>query len=313
MKKIAVLFSGQGAQTPGMMKDLFDDYDVVKDVFITASKGIGRDITELTFNGSQEELNLTHNTQPCMLAADLAAYEALKANGVLPNAVARFSLGEYGALVAAGCISIKDVFPIIQMRADFMQEAVPVGEGAMAAISGKTLNEVQAMCEAVNGYVVPANINCPGQIVISGKFEAVQIVVDKARVEKVKAMLLPVSAPFHCELLAPATEKLAIELQKIEIKEADISVYLNVDGEVETEGSKIRNKLLLQAKSPVYWERTLRNMYADGMRVFIECGLGKTLSGFVKKTFKGQEDVVSLRVSDLDMLKSTLDYFKETE
>lgn len=310
MKKVAVLFSGQGAQAPGMMKDLFDEYESSRYVFQVANDTLGRDISSLTFSGSQEELNLTHNTQPCMLAADLAAYEALKANGVVAEAVAGFSLGEYGALVASGCIDIKEVFPIIQKRADFMQEAVPVGEGAMAAIAGKTLEEVQKLCDDVEGYVVPANINCPGQIVISGKAEAVQKVVDNARYEKIKAMILPVSAPFHCALLEPAANKLAKELGSISFSNPHIKVYMNVNGEAETTKERIKEKLFLQAKSPVYWEKTLRNMHVDGFRIFVECGPGKTLSGFVKKTFKGQEDIVSLRVSDFNSLKETIGYLK---
>lgn len=311
MNGVAVLFSGQGAQVPGMMKDLFDCYKSSHKIFQIADKKLGRSISELTFNGTQEELNLTHNTQPCVLAADLAAYEALRENGIRADAAAGFSLGEYGALVAAECISLADVFPIIQKRADYMQEAVPVGQGAMAAVSGKTLDEVQALCDQVEGYVVPTNVNCPGQIVVSGKAEDVQTVVDNAREAKIKAMVLPVSAPFHCELLKSAADKLAVELEKIVIKKPTLKVYLNFDGEQETSGEMIMEKLLLQVKSPVYWEKTLRNMYSDGIRIFIECGPGKTLSGFVKKTFKGKEDVVSLRVSDMNTLQMTLDYFRE--
>lgn len=313
MKKTAVLFSGQGAQAPGMMSDIYECYSSARQVFQLADERLKRDISGLTFHGTQEELNLTHNTQPCVLAADLAAYAALKDNGIEIDSVAGFSLGEYGALVAAGAIDVKDVFPIIQKRADFMQEAVPVGEGAMAAIAGKTLEEVQEMCNAVDGYVIPANINCPGQIVISGRVKAVQKVVDNARTEKIKAMLLPVSAPFHCDLLNSAADRLGSELNKININNPIIKVYLNVDGEPETDAVKIRDKLLLQAKSPVYWEKTLNNMYEDGVRVFIESGPGKTLSGFVKKTFKGQDDIVSLRVSDMKTLQATLDYFKENK
>ena len=181
----------------------------------------------------------------------------------------------------------------------------------MAAIAGKTLEEVQAMCEAVDGYVVPANINCPGQIVISGKTEAVQAVVDNARSKKIKAMILPVSAPFHCALMKPAAEKLEDKLSGINIQNPSIAVYMNVDGEKETLVSSIKEKLVLQAQSPVFWEKTLRNMYRDGIRVFVECGPGKTLSGFVKKTFKGLDDVISLRVSDVENLRTTLEFFRE--
>ena len=306
----AFLFSGQGAQTTGMMKDIYECSTAARFVFEKADETLGRSVSSLCFGGPQEELNLTHNTQPCVLAADLAAYAALTEE-IRPDAVAGFSLGEYGALVAAGCIELGDVFPVIQARADFMQEAVPVGDGAMAAIAGKTLEEVQAMCEAVDGYVVPANINCPGQIVISGKTEAVQAVVDNARSKKIKAMILPVSAPFHCALMKPAAEKLEDKLSGINIQNPSIAVYMNVDGEKETLVSSIKEKLVLQAQSPVFWEKTLRNMYRDGIRVFVECGPGKTLSGFVKKTFKGLDDVISLRVSDVENLRTTLEFFRE--
>lgn len=312
MGKIAVLFSGQGAQSPGMMKDITEYCERSKAVFDMADSILGRNISTLSFEGTQEELNLTHNTQPCMIAAELAAYEALNELGITPDAVAGFSLGEYAALVAAGCIEMEDVFPIIQKRADYMQEAVPVGEGAMAAIGGKSLEEVQCMCKAVDGYVVPANINCPGQIVVSGETDAVRKLVENARDNKIKAMLLPVSAPFHCDLLKSAADNLAKELDKIDIKDPSAMVFLNVDGEKEQIGTRIKDKIILQAKSPVYWEKTLINMYNEGVRIFIECGPGKTLSGFVKKTFKGYEDIIILRVSDLETLQKTADFFKES-
>ncbi len=308
--KIAILFSGQGAQTPGMMQDIYKNYEMARQVFETADHSLDRSISDLTFRGTQEELNLTHNTQPCVLAADLAAYEAIKEEKIRPDAVAGFSLGEYAALAAAGSIGIDEVFSVIQKRADYMQEAVPVGEGAMAAIAGKTLEEVQALCDAVDDYVVPANINCPGQIVVSGKADAVRSIVDTVKKEKTKAMLLPVSAPFHCALMKPAAEKLKDSLYQIGFQNPSTAVYMNVDGEAETSGERIREKLVLQAWSPVYWEKTLRNMYRDGIRVFVECGPGKTLSGFVKKTFKGQNDVTSLRVSDLETLGETITFIR---
>ena len=309
MEKIAVLFSGQGAQYPGMMKDLYDEFDASQRVYKTASEALSRDIISLTFNGRQEDLNLTHNTQPCVLAADLAAYETLLFHGIKADAVAGFSLGEYGALVAAGTIKLDDVFQIIQKRADYMQDAVPVGIGGMAAIGGESLDEVRELCESVDGYVVPANINCPGQIVISGLKDAVQSVVDLAIEKKMKAMVLPVSAPFHCDLLEPAAQRLASELDRIVFCDPSISVFMNFDGESESSANRIKEKLVLQAKSPVYWELTLRNMYDFGVRHFIECGPGKTLSGFVKKTFKGQDDISIHRVSDIETMKDTVDFF----
>ena len=312
MENIAVLFSGQGAQYPGMMKDLVDCSKEAAEVFSIADRRLKRPISSISFMGEQDELNLTHNTQPCVLAADLAAYFALVNTCCMaPNAIAGFSLGEYAALVVGGVIEIQDAFPIIQNRADFMQEAVPVGVGAMAAIASASIEEVMALCEEAKGYVIPANINCPGQIVVSGMLEAVHSVVDTAKSRGIKAMLLPVSAPFHSELLEPAARKLEKVLRQYRFDDSAINLYLNVDGEKETSGTIIKEKLVLQAKSPVYWEKTLRNMYKDGIRVFVECGPGKTLSGFVKKTFRGFDDVVSLRVSDVETLQSTVEYFKE--
>lgn len=310
MKKTAFLFSGQGAQTPGMMKDLCEQYCESKEVFWIAGESLNRSIAKLTFEGTEEELNLTHNTQPCVLAADLATWKALLSYGIEPDAVAGFSLGEYAALVAAGSLGMEDAFQLIQKRADFMQEAVPVGKGAMAAIGAKSVRQVQELCDQAEGYVIPANLNCPGQTVISGEINAVNEVVELAKTGGMKAMLLPVSAPFHCDLLKPAAERLAAALADIVIRSPGVPVYMNVDGKAETDGAAIAGKLVLQAKSPVHWEETLRNMYEDGVRTFIELGPGKTLSGFVKKTFKGYSDVEICRISDVRTLLDTVEKMK---
>lgn len=305
MEKKAFLFSGQGAQIPGMMKDLCKQDRGSREVFRIADEVLGRSISELAFEGSLEELNLTHNTQPCVLAADLAAWKALLSYDIKPDAAAGFSLGEYAALVAAGSLEMEDAFRIIQKRADFMQEAVPFGKGAMAAVSAKSVQKVQELCGRAEGYVIPANLNCPGQTVISGETNAVNRVMELARAENIKAMVLPVSAPFHCRMLKPAADKLAEVLKRVNFKSPEIPVYMNVNGKPEPDREKIAEKLVLQAWSPVYWEETLRNMYEDGVRIFIELGPGKTLSGFVKKTFKGYPDVRSFRVSDAVTLSET--------
>lgn len=310
MGKIAVLFSGQGAQYPGMMKDIVHHSASAEKVYREADASLNRSISFLSFSGNQEELNLTHNTQPCVLAADLAAFEALKETGIEADVFAGFSLGEYAALVTGNVIGLKEAFQVVQLRADYMQEAVPIGYGAMAALANLSLEEVQIICDEVNGYVTPANINCPGQIVISGETEAVLRAVDKVKENGKKALVLPVSAPFHCALLEPAAKRLEKALNEMVFRDAEKPLYMNVDGEKECSGVRIKRKLVLQAKSPVYWETTLRNMYSDGVRVFVECGPGKTLSGFVKKTFRGFDDVVSLRVSDVDSLVSTVAYFE---
>lgn len=305
--KIALLFSGQGAQYPGMMKDIAENCPESCKVFETADRALGRGISSLCFEGTQEDLNLTHNTQPCVLAADLAAYQAISAAGFKPDAVAGFSLGEYAALVAAGAISMEDVFPLVQKRADYMQEAVPVGHGAMAAVMKLSAEEVEGLCKEVAGYVEPANYNCPGQIVVSGENDAVDQLLVIAKERKIRAMKLPVSAPFHCRMMAPAAEKLGGELSKTLIATPSVPVYMNVDAEQENNPEQIREKLFLQAKSPVRWQATLRNMMRDGIDTFIELGPGKTLSGFVKKTLS---DVSILNVTDMETLENTLNVLR---
>ena len=306
--KTAFLFSGQGAQYPGMMKDIADKYAEAKEVFYIADMTLNRKITELCFDANQEDLNLTHNTQPCVLAADLVAFKAINAAGVRPDAVAGFSLGEYAALVAAGVIDITDVFPLIQKRADFMQEAVPVGMGAMAAVMKLTADEVRRLCDEVEGYVVPANYNCPGQIVVSGENDAVERLCELAKERKIRAMKLAVSAAFHCDLMIPAAENLKEYLRKTSFSSPTVPVYLNVDGKSEISPEILRDKLVVQAKSPVRWEDTLRNMADAGIDTFVELGPGKTLSGFVKKTFK--EGIRVFHVTDLETLNATVDSLK---
>ena len=306
--KIAFIFSGQGAQYPGMMKDIAEQCPEAEEVFEIADKTLERGISNLCFSGEQETLNLTHNTQPCVLAADLAAWKAVEAAGIKPDAVAGFSLGEYAALVAAGVIDIKDVFPLIQQRADFMQEAVPIGQGAMAAVMKQTPEEVQALCDEVDGYVIPANYNCPGQIVVSGEAEAVDKLLETAKERKIRAMKLAVSAPFHCEMMAPAAENLREPLQATAFSVPTVPVYMNVDAKAEMDPEKIREKLVAQAKSPVCWEETLRNMAETEIDTFIELGPGKTLSSFVKKTFS--EGIQFFNVTDAETLKVAIEAVK---
>lgn len=309
--KVAFLFSGQGTQYSGMMKDIAEKSEKAKNVFSIADETLGRSISSLCFEGAQEELNLTHNTQPCVLAADLSAYAAITEKGIKPDAIAGFSLGEYAALVAAGVIEINDVFPVVQKRADYMQEAVPVGKGAMAAVIKLSDTEVLDLCSEVEGYVAPANYNCPGQIVVSGENEAVDKLVYIAKERKIRVMKLAVSAPFHCEMMNPAAENLRMPLSTIAFSSPTVPVYMNVDAEAEKDPERILEKLILQAKSPVRWEKTLRNMYAAGIDTFIELGPGKTLSGFVKKTFTNGEDVGIFNVTDQKTLETTITALKE--
>lgn len=305
MSKIGILFSGQGAQYPGMMKDLYDEEAAAKELFDQADIVLGRKISELCFDGSQEELNLTHNTQPCMLAGDLAAAMVLKAHGIKADAVAGFSLGEYAALAYADAISLEDVFSVIQVRADAMQEAVAPGEGAMAAFIGAKAEQVEKICEKVSkGYVVAANYNSPVQTVVSGSASGVDEACELAEEEGLRFIKLAVSAPFHCALMEPAAKRLEEEFKKIDFQKPSIPVYMNVDGKPVMNEGDFPEFLVKQAMSPVRWTKTLENMQADGIDIFIECGAGKTLSGLVKKTLKG---VKVLRVENMKTLQKTLE------
>ena len=294
MGKTAFLFSGQGAQAPGMMREYYDSVPGARRVFDVADEVLGRSISGLCFEGAQEELNLTHNTQPCVLAADLAAYEAALAAGFEPDGFAGFSLGEYAALVAAGCLAIEDAFPLVQLRADAMQEAVPVGEGAMAAVMKVDAAELEELCEQVDGYVVCANYNSPAQTVVSGEASAVDALVALLKERKIRAMKLPVSAPFHCELMAPAAEKLAEAIGGVSLSDPRLPVYMNVDASPLECAADLPAKMTAQAKSPVRWRQTLERMWDDGFTSFLECGPGSTLSGFVKKTLPNAETLIML-------------------
>ena len=302
--KIAFLFSGQGAQFPGMLKDLYDSEPAAKSVFDTADRALGREISALCFEGSQQELNLTHNTQPCVLAADLAAGMVLRAHGVEPDAAAGFSLGEYAALAFAGSIPMDDVFGIIQYRADSMQDAVAPGKGAMAAMIGGAPEDVEAICAQVtDGYVVAANYNSPAQTVISGEAAAVDQAVALAARQRIRAMKLPVSAPFHCALMRPAADRLAALFAEKRFAAPSMPVYMNVDAAPNRDAGQIPELLVRQAMSPVRWAQTMRRMQADGIDTFIECGPGKTLTGLARKTLQG---ATLLRVDDAASLAETL-------
>lgn len=303
--KIAFLFSGQGAQYPGMMKDLCEAEPAAKAVFDRADAVLGRSVSALCFDGTQEELNLTRNTQPCMLAGDLAAAAALGAHGVRADAAAGFSLGEYAALAHAGVFSPEDAFRIIQIRADAMQEAVAPGEGAMAAFVGASAEQVEAICEKVTaGYVAAANYNSPVQTVISGTAAGVDEACAIAAAENIRSVRLAVSAPFHCALMEPAARKLEAALGGVAFSAPTLPVYMNVNGVPAAPGEDIAALLVRQAMSPVRWVATLQNMRDAGIDTFIECGAGKTLTGLVKKTLK---DVTALRVEDVKTLQNTLE------
>ena len=308
--KIAFVFSGQGAQYPSMFRDLYESEPRVRAVFNLADRSLGRSISALCFEGAQDELNLTHNTQPCVLAADLAAGEALLGAGVRPDAAAGFSLGEYAALTVADVIAKEDIFPLIQLRADAMQNAVPAGEGAMAAVAGLTGDEVAALCAQVtDDYVIAANFNAPVQTAISGTAKGVAAASVLAKEAGAVIMPLKVSAPFHCGLMKPAAKELEKALAGLSLGVPSLPVYMNVTATPLPSAEAAKELLVWQAYNPVRWAETIRNMYDDGIDTFIECGPGKTLSGLIKKTLKGREAQI-LRVENRETLDGALKSIK---
>lgn len=304
--RFAFVFPGQGSQSVGMMQP-FANSTAARAVFNEASDVLSQDLWKLAAEGPPEELSSTVNTQPLMLTAGYAVYRAWRdAGGGEPAAVAGHSLGEYTALVAAGTLAFREALPLVRYRAQAMQEAVPVGEGAMAAILGLEDEAVRSAClEAAQGQVVePVNFNAPSQVVIAGHKAAVQrgVAAAKARGAR-RAMMLPVSAPFHCSLLKPAADRLAAYLDGVPVSAPRIPVINNVDVAVEKEPQRIRQALARQACSPVRWVEIVRRMAADGVAHVAECGPGKVLAGLTRRIEGGLQ---SHAITDPQSLERTL-------
>lgn len=291
--KTAFVFPGQGSQKVGMLKDLYKAYPIVRERFAQADEALGYSISQLCFEGPDTELVKTANTQPAILTASVACYEILKEKGFTPDIVGGHSLGEYSALVAAGVLDFKDAVYVVHKRGEYMQEAVPLCEGAMAAILALPREEVVRICAEVNdtvGSVQAVNFNCPGQIVIAGATKAVEVAAEKMKEAGAKrAVMLPVSAPFHSRLMEPAAKRLQEELNKIEVKNAQIPVVANITGEILTDGATIKAALVKQAAAPVLWEDCVATMVDFGVTRFVEVGPGKVLTGFTKKINKAME------------------------
>lgn len=286
MMMIAFVFPGQGSQQVGMGKALADAYPACREALEQADEALGEPLSRLCFEGPEDELTLTANTQPAVLAVSIAAFEVLKSKGAVPSMVAGHSLGEYSAHVAAGTLSFADALRTVRRRGAYMQEAVPVGTGAMAAVLGlESERVVQACEEAADGEVVSAaNLNAPGQVVIAGAREAVRRAGDRAKALGARRVLpLPVSAPFHCALMEPAQRRLEPELRALVLSDPTIPVVANVDAEPKTTASTSVDALVEQVSAPVRWEAVVRRLGLSGVDTYVEVGPGKVLAGLIKK------------------------------
>jgi [acyl-carrier-protein] S-malonyltransferase len=287
--KTAFVFPGQGAQYAGMGRDVADKFPAAHAAFDEADRALHFSISKLCFEGPDEELKLTENTQPAILTTSTALFRVLEEKGIRPDFVAGHSLGEYSALVAAGGLKLADAAPLVRRRGRYMQEAVPVGEGAMAALLGLDLPAVQSVCErAAEGQVVsPANLNSPGQVVIAGARQAVERAVTIAKESGAKrAILLQVSAPFHCALLMPAEQRLLPDLDACAFSDLRCPLVTNVDARPIQKGEEARDALKRQVSRPVRWQETIQRLLDEGVRTFVEVGPGKVLLGLVRSIDK---------------------------
>jgi [acyl-carrier-protein] S-malonyltransferase len=307
MTKTAFIFPGQGSQAVGMGKDLFDNFPAARAVFQEADESLGFSLSEMCFAGNEADLQLTANTQPAILTTSVAAFRAMEAEGFsMPDFVAGHSLGEYSALVAAGALDFSDAVKIVRKRGTYMQEAVPVGVGAMAAILGLPLETVQIACEeAAQGDVCsPANINSPAQVVIAGNSEAIDRAIELLKTRGAKrAIKLNVSAPFHCDLMFAAQERLEKDLAEIDFRDLKFPIIENVTAEANTRGERVRKALTEQVSSPVLWAQSIENLINEDVKTFVEVGAGKVLSGLVRQI---NRDARCLNVENTLSLKETL-------
>ena len=300
-------FPGQGSQAVGMGRAFYESSPAAKAVFVEANDALGVDLARLMFDGPEAELALTANTQPAVLTASVAAAAACAERGLRPGLTAGHSLGEYSALVVAGALAFADAVRVVRRRGEFMQEAVPVGTGAMAAILGLDLEAVEAICvEAADGpagreVVEVANVNSPGQTVVAGHRTAVEraVAIAAGRGGR-KSVVLPVSAPFHCALMTPAAERLAVELARVRVNDPAIPVVRNVDGGVSRTAAEITPALLGQVASPVRWTACVQRLAGEGGSVFVEVGPGRVLTGLLRRIVDGARGFAVEDPSGLD-------------
>jgi len=300
----AFLFPGQGSQYVGMGRELFENFSVARQIFEEANDALHFSVSDLCFKGPEEALRLTENTQPAVLTTSVAALRVLQAEkGYAPQFAAGHSLGEYSALVASEALAFSQAVKIVRLRGKFMQEAVPVGEGAMAAVLGMEREQVEKLCEEISSgeVLTPANFNSPGQIVIAGHSKAVERAIERIKRDGKKAVLLPVSAPFHSPLMKPAAERLEKALEEISVNDLKIPVVTNVEAEANTSKDRVKELLVAQVSSPVRWEESMRKMIEKGVEQIVEVGPGKVLSGLMKRI---DSRVETKNIEDLKTLKS---------
>lgn len=308
MSKTAFIFPGQGSQYVGMGKEFYENLPICREVYDLASEVTGLDLPKLCFM-ENEQIHQTEYTQICMLATEVAIYMALEQNGYQPDVTAGLSLGEYGALVASGVMTAEEAFEVVRKRGIYMQQAVPTG-GAMAAVLGLDGGKIEQICEQTEEQmqlaVSIANYNCPGQIVITGKAEAVQIAGEACKEAGAKRVVpLKVSGPFHSKLLTDAGKQLREALDKVEIRENFVPYIANVTADYVTEQSQVKPLLECQIYSPVRWQQTIERMLADGVDEFVELGPGKTLSGFIKKINR------NVKVCNIDKMEDFVRFVAE--
>ena len=307
MGKVAFVFPGQASQYSGMGKELAEKYPVARAVFDEADKALGFSVSKLCFEGTEDDLKLTANTQPAILTVSVAAGRVLAEKGIAPDFVAGHSLGEYSALVAAGSVKFADAVKLVHKRGTYMQEAVPAGQGAMAAIMGLSPAVVQDACKrAAEGEICsPASLNSPEQTVISGHAGAVKRAVEIAsQLGAKRSMVLPVSAPFHSALMVPAQEKLEKDLNAAEFEDLQVPLVTNVDADSIRQGEEARSALIRQVTMPVRWEESMRMLLDEGVNTFVEVGPGRVLTGLMRQI---ERSVATLNVEDEKSLQATVE------
>ncbi|OZQ60633.1 [acyl-carrier-protein] S-malonyltransferase [Paenibacillus sp. VTT E-133280] len=307
MSKIAFVFPGQGAQAVGMGKDVYDALPNSRAVFEKGDEVLGFPLSKLIFEGPDSDLKQTVNTQPALLTASVAYLEALREQGMKPDYVAGHSLGEYSALVAAGVLSYEDAVTLVRLRGRFMEEAVPGGQGAMAAVLGAEREALAVLCQTISeesGVVELANVNCPGQIVVSGSQEGVNGVVQRVKEAGGKrAIPLEVSGPFHSSMMRAAADRLAEELKKVTFNPPNVPVIVNVTASPVTDPEEIRELLVRQVYSPVLWQDSIEWLIADGVDTFVEIGSGSVLAGLIRKIDK---TVKVININTLESVQTVL-------